>query len=756
MTKHQSHSSNADAENTFVPMPIVQPGHSASFVVRILPPRVGESIFQAIRFHGPNNELTCPKPRTLDGWDDLTFCPICNYLAELISRSPPNEWDSKTFIDQEWVNASNREIGAREEFWYNVRIHNHPQIETPTIEYIYILKAEIKLHNVIYKKMQSLGCDPTNAQKGYDLTFVTDVDHNGVPDYSRSEFAEISSRLGIPEHKQSDYWLRSQPNLGEIVNDLRNESDFATLEHALDEHLGPTRAATRKREHLYAQIDNLFQKCAYVDATMLLTDAINDVETPLERRVQFVGWRGNAYWYLANNSLSLTNKLDYFKASNEEYRQMVSLSPDKWISEVGTFPEISWAVSGYIAGLSRESAMLDAHGSKFSTALVRTGQDGAESLSALQKALNQTSFSPTVRMIQSAIYILSLDVHSQKQFEITGTKKLIIEVIARIGTHSLHTSGTKINLSNEIEIEEEYTYTLTQEYVLLSEEELLRRTSDFNDNVRVAACCLLGLTVQHPSDLTIQSLMKISKDRLLSIRCEAIRALGVWAADPQTNFCNELFEVFVRLLENDRSYHVRRLAAEAIGLCGLHEQSAVKILTEALQRTDRKSVKAHAKIIQALGRIGIAAKSSLSAITSFVPKNNYQPDNHLDQIIKAEAILKIIDSSDHPQSKKSIEILTRGLRYNFFQRDTDRSGVRKAALASVMAVPIERKTLTSLLIERTLMDTSARIRRMAALHLIQHDPDTAKRIGASREAENHLAEIDLYDVQKNSFHFPTS
>lgn len=226
----------------FVPMPTVKPGQVGVVVVRILPNKVGEKLFQYNRTHKLNGRsIHCPRPLEGKTFSKKVPCPICDYIASLWSQADRLKKSGSTDQAQKLIDEA-REIKPVERYYYNAIVRSLVDSTGATLTNVgpRILSVGVGLHEFFMRSIFGDENDPeakignfTDISNGYDLIIRKELTAgDGYPKYERSSFKKESSPAGTPEEIRT--WVQNMHDLTK----LRNPKDKDYLEKELAIHRG--------------------------------------------------------------------------------------------------------------------------------------------------------------------------------------------------------------------------------------------------------------------------------------------------------------------------------------------------------------------------------------------------------------------------------------------------------------------------------------------------------------------------------------
>ena len=246
--------------------------------------------------------------------------------------------------------------------------------------------------------------------------------------------------------------------------------------------------------------------------------------------------------------------------------------------------------------------------------------------------------------------------------------------------------------------------------------ELLLQLQSDDTDTRATAICILGLLKQNDDQIAAQALIRATADRKAYIRCVALHSLGILYSHQGTG--DDILDVLTESLNNDRSYHGRVAAANALLRCG-NSAIVIESLRQSMKSNDEKSVKARAAVIRALTHFGKAAMDTLPQILE------YRPSDKQDEVVRLEAILRI-NADDQELTDDTVGRLTQLLR-------DDRYFVREAAFHALSEESVDFDVRSALALEVMMVDDSSHLRSEAASWLFSRNPELAS---AAKEAMN--------------------
>jgi uncharacterized Zn finger protein (UPF0148 family) len=238
---------NGKRDDIFISIPKPKQGGTTLFPLRLLPPVLGEKLFQYTRLHMiKGHSVHCPKDLVKGKkgepvWDRNTYCPICEYYNSLWRRVDRLEDQGKK-AEAEKIKKEARSLKPIERYYYNAIARSekdsagnvHPNVGPK------IYSCGKTVHKMIVRGIQGdketkepgLG-DVTNPKTGYDFLVKMEIrGEEEYPNYDRTSFARETSPAGKPEEVKR--WAGSLHDL----KALRKPATVEELETELARHRG--------------------------------------------------------------------------------------------------------------------------------------------------------------------------------------------------------------------------------------------------------------------------------------------------------------------------------------------------------------------------------------------------------------------------------------------------------------------------------------------------------------------------------------
>lgn len=470
----------------------------------------------------------------------------------------------------------------------------------------------------------------------------------------------------------------------------------------------------------------LYEKKEFGNAFKLVDDALR-----LDSKPDYHWLRGMIHETRGNMSDSLSEKRDNYKNSLADYRRCAELDSavflDKrvfphiarflkhdWelnhhqmtqaIHPIPYWPATTWAVPAYIHFLEHPIATIRGGAS---IVLGKLGSGANEALKALENASSKESDSRVAKIMNRAIDGLKISDRELDKLKLVSDIK--DDVTSRLSEHEYITSGASI----------EYTDGDLDSEISLPDEDLMQRVTSPDLKIRARAICILGARKAETADAcTVIAPNLADKDAI--IRCLSVYAIGRFASNKATILSvMNLLPKMLQLLRNDKSYHVRKSAAEALGEIGIGYADALQGLIQMLENRDAKYRKVQATVIESLGKFGDSAKIALPLILGFKSVR----DDNIEWLIKYEAILRIAPNDSELVSEFLPKIIG-GLQ----KRDFDES-VRLRAVKALRNITPDKMKRVLALTRSMWMDESCEVRRLAADSLLRVDHELAVEAG---------------------------
>jgi HEAT repeat protein len=436
-------------------------------------------------------------------------------------------------------------------------------------------------------------------------------------------------------------------------------------------------------------------------------------------RVYFHYLRALIHRALGTTCSSIRDAIDCYTSSLGDLRSLTSMDPEVFPreNEGREWPARKWAVSAYIALLSHP---VDKTRHAALRSLRELGPEAKEAIPAIEKAARSDG-----NWYPSYNYALQRIRSSADESEATSANLLLL-LRERIERFDSQTRGGT-NTTN-------YAGSLAEE-LNLPTPVLHAKLADPDEGARARAAAILGsrVSAEPEQSALIHSLLSLMNDRRAVVRGLTIFALGFplstaassyYRFTDSTGFASsdeiEVYHQIVRplavnkitvALRKDRSYQVRRIAAEVLGAFGMMSlgdgrTSLCSELTEGL--TDENRAVQHETAL-ALSKFGPFAAHAVPLIKPLLASCT-----HGDDSTAILSVLLALGGNDEGDRQSYLSMFIRKLRYGGrFER--------QIAIEKIKTIGCAEDFAARSLIESWYMDDYAgncRLARLQALPLL--------------------------------------